>query len=182
MPESIATQSLVSFGLSDSELLVLDRVRQASLSGERLTQRVLAGAAGLSLGMTNILVRRLVERGWLSLRRQSAKSIQYLLTPEGLAEIARRNAGNLRQASRVIAAYGERLEEFILQAKRRGVESIVMVGHSEADTILEGLCDRNGLVFLKSADPQRAKSLARNPTVALVFAEGTPGGGEGFYL
>lgn len=182
LPESIANSSISSLGLSDAELALLEKVRAASGEGERLTQRKLAGAAGLSLGMTNILVRRLVERGWLSLRRQSSKNIQYLLTPEGQAEIGRRYAGTLKHASKVIASYGQRLETYLLQAKGRGVESIVMVGHSEADSILEGLCERYELVFLKSADPQRAQSLARNPSVALVFAEGSPAGAEGFYL
>lgn len=132
--------------------------------------------------MTNILVRRLVLRGWLSLRRHSAKNISYSLTPEGAAEMGRRNVGRLRQASRIIAAYGERLESFISEAKGRGAESVVMVGHSEADSILEGLCERYGLAFLKSADMQRAQSLAKNPSVALVFAEGTGVGHKGFYL
>ncbi len=166
----------------DSEFALLDRVEKASAIGERLTQRELARATGLSLGMTNILVRRLVARGWLALRRHSPKNISYSLTLEGAAEIGRRNVGRYRQATRIVSAYGERLEAFIAQAKGRGAESVVMVGHSEADSILEGLCERYGLVFLKSADMQRAQSLARNAAVALVFAEGTMAGAEGFYL
>jgi len=172
----------ISSEIGDAEFALLDRVGKASALGERLTQRELARSTGLSLGMTNILVRRLVERGWLALRRHSPKNISYSLTSEGAAEIGRRNVGRLKQATRIVAAYGERLESFIATAKGRGAESVVMVGHSEADSILEGLCERYGLAFLKSADIQRAQSLARNPTVALVFAEGTRAGAEGFYL
>jgi len=163
------------------ELALLERVQEATISNGQLTQRELARSVGLSLGMTNNLVRRLVERGWLALERRSTKNIGYSLTPAGQAEI-QRGAIYLRQASLLVSSYGERLEAFASEAKDRGVDSIILVGQSRVDSLLEGICERRGLTFLKSVDPSRASSLAKKPRVALVFAEGLASDVEGFSL
>lgn len=58
----------------------------------RVTQRSLASDLGIALGLTNLLIRRLVRKGWVRVKRVSARRITYLITPEGLAakaELAR---------------------------------------------------------------------------------------------
>lgn len=155
----------------DSELILLERIREAEGEANHLTQRKLARASGLSLGMTNALIRRLAERGWLSLTRLSTKSFRYALTPEGVAEITRRTVSYVRRSSRSANLYEERIESFVMAAKRSGVETLVLVGPSEADFVLEHACERHDLVFVKSADCERARNLARRPGVALVWSE-----------
>jgi len=155
---------------TDPEFALLERVKAASSTEERLTQRELARASGLSLGMTNILVRRLVERGWLALRRHSAKSISYFLTPEGISEVARRSGGYFERAARIVSAKSERIEAFVVKAKLAGARSLVLVGSSAADFIIERLCDTHGLVFVKSADAERWLGTPR-PDMAIVWGE-----------
>jgi len=155
----------------DTELALLERVREAEKGEERLTQRGLAQATGLSLGMTNALVRKLADRGWLKLTRLNAKSFRYALTPEGVNEVARRTVGYFRRASRNASRYREPIEAFVLEAKRRGAESLLLAGASEADFLLEWACERHGLVFMKSADLDRARALASKPGMALAWGE-----------
>jgi len=155
---------------TDSEFALLERVKAASSAEERLTQRELARASGLSLGMTNILVRRLVGRGWLALRRHSAKSISYLLTPEGVAEVARRSGGYFERAARIVTAKSDQIEAFIVSAKFNGARTLVLVGSSAADFIIERLCDTHKLVFIKSADAERWLA-TQKPDLAVVWGE-----------
>lgn len=157
---------------SDTELNILEQVRDASGEEGRLTQRELASAVGLSLGMTNALLRRMAEKGWLVLNRSSTRSIRYLLTPAGSAELARRTLGYFRRASENVSRYRERIEAFVIHAKAEGVRTIVLVGTSEADFVLEAVCSRHGVSFLKSADPERARGLAERPGMAMVWGEG----------
>jgi hypothetical protein len=60
------------------------------LEGESLvSQRSLATRLGIALGLTNLLVRRLIRKGWIRAVRIRPNRFRYLLTPTGLAEKAR---------------------------------------------------------------------------------------------
>jgi len=157
---------------NDSELSVLQAIQESEASEDRLTQRELAQRTGISLGMVNALVKRLVERGWVKLGTVSAKSMRYALTPDGVSELTRRTAGYFRRASRSAELYRDRLEAYALEAKRQGAGTIVLVGSSEVEFLVAYVCERHGLVFLRSADPEKAKSLARKEGVFLLLAEG----------
>lgn len=55
----------------------------------RLTQRHLARELGIALGLTNLLVRRVVRKGWVKVVNVRRNRVQYLITPAGIAEKAR---------------------------------------------------------------------------------------------
>jgi DNA-binding MarR family transcriptional regulator len=54
-----------------------------------LSQRSLASKLGIALGLTNSLMRGLVQRGWVRATRVQRHRVKYLLTPAGIAEKAR---------------------------------------------------------------------------------------------
>lgn len=154
----------------DTELSVMESIVAPEDSSASLTQREIARRSGLSLGMTNALLKRLADRGWVKLTRISTRTIRYALTPEGLSEIARRTAGYFRRSAKNAEVYRERLESFVLGERHKGIGTLVLVGSTELDFLLEYVCERHGLVFLKSADYERACALARRPGVLLITA------------
>ena len=158
---------------NESELFLMESLGEAERTRARITQRELATSSGLSLGMTNALLRRFAEKGWVKLTRLSAKSVQYALTAEGMAEVARRAAGYFRRAARSAEQYRARLEQFVMRAKRDGARTLVLAGASELDFLLEFACDRHGLVFVRTADEERARAMSARPGVMILYAEGT---------
>lgn len=58
-------------------------------SGERHSQRTLSTRVGIALGLTNLLVKRFVRRGWVRVVRIQPNRVSYFLTPAGFAEKAR---------------------------------------------------------------------------------------------
>lgn len=54
-----------------------------------VTQRTLSRELGIALGLTNLLVRRLVKKGYVRLSNVDRRRVRYLITPEGVAEKAR---------------------------------------------------------------------------------------------
>ena len=156
---------------NDSELTFLSAIGEAEIGGTRLTQRELAGRAGVSLGMANILLRRLAERGWVKLTRLSSKSVRYALTPSGIGELARRTAGYFNRATRSAELYRDRLETLALNSKRNGVATIVLFGESEVELLLDYVCERHGIVFVRSADFEKARQLAHRSGGLLLIAE-----------
>lgn len=153
----------------------MESLGEAERAQARITQRELASRTGLSLGMTNALLRRFAERGWVKLTRLSAKSVHYALTPEGMSEVARRTAGYFRRAARSAEQYRARLEQFVMRAKRDGARTLVLAGASELDFLLEFACDRHGLVFVRTADLERARAMGARPGVVILYAESTDG-------
>lgn len=71
--------------MSDRELSLLSAIAE----GER-SQRGLSRRAGLSLGGTNVLLRRLVREGCVRAVARDRRSARYELTPLGRAEGRRR--------------------------------------------------------------------------------------------
>ncbi len=162
---------------TDTELTILENLYGSVRSDSRQgpTQRSLAASAGLSLGMTNVLLKRFSEKGWVTVRRVNARNLQYALTPEGVQEIARRTYRYLRRTARNASLYRDILEEFALSAKREGVRALVLAGASDLDFVLEYVCERHGLAFLKTADPARALAL-RGPESRILYGERVPDG------
>jgi DNA-binding MarR family transcriptional regulator len=160
----------MSMNKADTELSIMESIATASTSSE-LTQREIARSSGLSLGMTNALLKRLAERGWIKLNRISTRTIRYALSPEGVAEIARRSAAYFKRSARNAEVYRERLEGFVLGRLNEGVGTIILVGSSELDFLLEFICERHGIVFMKSADLARSRLFAKRPGVLLVLAD-----------
>jgi DNA-binding MarR family transcriptional regulator len=151
----------------------MESLEEAERTKARITQRELASRSGLSLGMTNALLRRFAEKGWVKLTRLSAKSVHYALTSEGVTEVARRTAGYFRRAARSAEQYRARLEQFVLMAKKDGVRTLLLAGASELDFLLEFICDRHGLVFARTADEARARAFGDRPGVMILYAEST---------
>jgi DNA-binding PadR family transcriptional regulator len=163
---------------NETELFLMESLSEAERSQARITQRELASRTGLSLGMTNTLLRRFAEKGWVRLTRLSPKSIHYALTPEGVGEVARRAAGYFRRAARNADQYRTRIEQFVIKAKTDGASTLVLAGASELDFLLEFICERHRMVFVRTADPERARMMGRRTGVVLLYAETTSPAGD----
>lgn len=59
------------------------QILQAIGSGQRVTQRSLASELGVALGLTNLLIRRLVAKGYVRVSRMGARHVGYLMTASG---------------------------------------------------------------------------------------------------
>jgi DNA-binding MarR family transcriptional regulator len=65
------------------------QILEAIASGEQVTQRSLSGRLGVALGLTNLLIRRLVAKGYVRLARMGTRHVRYLMMPEGWEALAR---------------------------------------------------------------------------------------------
>jgi len=127
----------------DKEVSLLEVLKTRPDAG----QRDMAEAIGLSLGMTNLLLKDLSAKGWMLMRKLSPRKVQYVLTPEGVKELSRRSYRYLKKSIRNIADCRERLEALVVQAKGAGKAGIHLVGASELDFVLDYLCRQHELLF-----------------------------------
>lgn len=161
--------------IDDAELVILENIYSSQNRSHSLTQRELAEASGLSLGMTNTLLKRFAEKGWVMLKRLNSRNIHYAISPEGIAEIARRSYRYFRRTARSAALYKLILDAFVMKLKREEIARLVLAGASDLDFMLEYVCSRHGIVFIKSIDTAKAARLAQNPDTAIIHAENRAG-------
>ncbi len=138
---------------NDSEFQLLETLGEAQKTTRTVSQRDLAKLSGLSLGMTNMLVKRFVSRGWVKLVKASGHTWFYALTPEGIDEIASRTYGFLRRTASTVKIYYDRIDSFVRETKDKGYQGIVYDAPFEIEFVFRYACSRHGLFFY-SGDPQ----------------------------
>jgi DNA-binding MarR family transcriptional regulator len=125
--------------MNEKELELLTSINSTSLP---LSQRELARTSGMSLGMTNAVLKRLVQKGWLTIKKVNNRNIRYAVTPEGVEEITRRSYHYFKRTLRNVAEYKDRIEDLLVDIRSKGYGSLVLVGSSDIDFIVEYICGK----------------------------------------
>jgi DNA-binding MarR family transcriptional regulator len=163
--------------MMDSEYLILENIYDLTEHQTPPRQRELARIAGTSLGMTNSILKRLARKGFITIKKLNSRNIRYAVTLEGINEIIHRSYGYFKRTIRNAVYYKDSLDEIIYRAKRRNISTVLLVGISDLDFILEHTCQHYGLSFLKTVDPGRARDLKGGETLT-VYAETIAAGRE----
>ena len=112
--------------------------------GRPISQRSLASSLGIALGMTNLLLRRLVRKGLVRVSRIRPNRLAYFLTPAGMAEKARMSRDLFQRSVRVYASARDRIRAGFDRLSRewpngpaapRDRKPIVFLGTGEAAEI-----------------------------------------------
>ncbi len=101
------------------------------------SQRELARAGGISLGQTNIIIKKFCDDGLIRREALSKRTTKYILTQRGIAERALRSNEQilliLRDYRRVKGAivkllhelYGKGFREFVLEGEPDGLHEVI---------------------------------------------------------
>jgi DNA-binding MarR family transcriptional regulator len=132
---------------NEKEISLLEVLKTQPNAG----QRDMAEAIGLSLGMTNLLLKDLSSKGWMLMRKLSPRKVQYVLTPEGMKELSRRSYRFLKKSIRNVAECRVQLESLVVHVRGTGASGLLLIGSSELDFVLDYLCRQHGLAFRTAA-------------------------------
>lgn len=128
----------------DREVLVLENILQRE---SRVHQRDLAEILGVSLGMTNAILKRLVNKGWLTIKKLNNRNVHYIVSADGIEEIAKRSYRYFKRTIRNVVHYKGIIEDFIRKIRNRGYLGVVIIGKSDIEFIVEHVCLKVGLRF-----------------------------------
>jgi len=119
--------------ITERELRIIDEVSK-DLS---LTQRDISQKAGISLGMVNIILKRLIRKGYIKVRQLNGKRIQYILTPKGFAEKTKKSYHYILRTITSLRRMKGRIQEVILREYERGQRKFIILGDDELADIVE---------------------------------------------
>jgi DNA-binding MarR family transcriptional regulator len=117
---------------AERELAILTAIEE----GHPLSQRVLADRLGVALGLTNLLLKRLVKKGYIKIvefpRKPAArKRLQYLLTAQGIAEKTRLTYEHLSYSLGLYRRARQTLRESLRDLPAQGVKRVALCGTGE---------------------------------------------------
>ena len=139
-------QSEKKMGHSEKELEILEKIHK---SKDSVRQRDLAKIAGLSLGMTNAIIKRLMEKGFVTVKKVNNRNIKYAVSPLGIEEISKRSFKYFKRTIRNVVVYKEAIEELLEDIKKTGYTKIILVGNSDIDFIIEHICVKKTMQFVR---------------------------------
>lgn len=121
--------------LTEKEVQVLGHIAQhASVS-----QRALAKTTGISLGLVNLILKRFIKTGYLKVARLNKRQLEYVLTPEGFLETARRSYSYATRTIRSYNALQTRITDLIHQLIQQGYRDFAIHGDGELSHLIASI-------------------------------------------
>ena len=100
-------------------------------------QRRLSRLMDLSLGMTNMLIRRLIAKGFIRIEQLNKRKVQYILTPQGFAEKMRKSVKYTLKTINSIGLIKIRVQQILIELYKDGVRDFLIVGKSDLSILIE---------------------------------------------
>ena len=152
---------------TETEIDLLEKILESSSD---IRQRDLARIIGLSLGMANAILKRLVQKGLLKIKKVNNRNISYIVSPKGMESIARRSYRYFRQTVKNVVYYKEAIGELLDRVEAQGFTEVVLIGSSDLDFIVEHLCAKHQLEFRRT----NGVVAQRNGTRFFLYSEKYP--------
>jgi len=150
--------------VSEEEFRIIREVRK----DENLTQRKISQKTGISLGMVNLILKRLTKKGYIKVRRLNRRNLQYLLTPRGFAKITKRSYHYLLTTINSVRKMKAEIQELILQEYRKGKRQFIIFGDGELADIIELSLKDLDKSNLKYRRASRVEDISSNKAVILL--------------
>ena len=93
-----------------------------------VTQANLASQLGVAVGTINWHIKRLIEKGYVKIKRAERKKLRYIITPEGISLRARLTVDFIEQQFNLYRTIRQRVKEQLILVQQAGFHSIRLVG------------------------------------------------------
>ena len=100
-------------------------------------QRDLSRRLNLSLGMTNMLLRRLVTKGYIRIKQLDRRKVEYILTPKGFTEKMRKSVQYTVKTINSIGLIKKSLSDILQQLYTEGERKFYVLGESDLSALIE---------------------------------------------
>jgi hypothetical protein len=145
----------------DSEGPYDRQILQTIAGGGRVTQRRLSSDLGVALGLTNLLVRRLVAKGYVRMSGMGTRHVRYLMTAEGWEALGRATRISLENTVHLYTETREQIRVALSRVSQKcetdaaGEKRIVFFGAGDVAEIAYVSLQRTDLTLCGVVDDRR---------------------------
>jgi predicted transcriptional regulator len=124
------------------ELILLEQIEH----DPDITQASLAVQLGVAVGTVNILIKNLIEKGYVKAKSANQrKKLRYIITPEGIAFRARLTVNYIENSMRLYRRTRKRAMELLVEAQAQGFESVRITADGDLAEICRLTCIEQGV-------------------------------------
>jgi DNA-binding MarR family transcriptional regulator len=110
-----------------------------------VTQAGLATQLGVAVGTVNWHLKRLIEKGYVKVKRAERRKLLYIITPEGLALRARLTVDYIEQQFNLYRRVRQKVKEYVEQVKKDGHNRVRLIGEGDVADICRLTCLEQGV-------------------------------------
>ena len=125
----------------EADLTILEQIEHEPDT----TQSTLAERLGVAVGTINWHMQRLIQKGYVKVKRAERRKLRYIITPEGLALRARLMVDYVQSSFKLYRLARERSQKVIQGLKNDGIHQIQIVGEGEVAEICRLTCLEMGM-------------------------------------
>jgi len=132
------------------------------------SQRKIAEDTGISVGMVNILLKKMVKKGLVKLERINGKTLRYILTPQGMKEKSKFTYRYMKNSYIEVLKLRRALQEIVTRDEQKS--RIVFYGpQDEILEILKMTANDLGLTYLGVQSNDELNELNNKNTVIITW-------------
>lgn len=126
------------------ELIILDQIEK----DPDVNQATLAAQLGVAIGTVNWHIKRIIEKGYIKVKRAQRRKLKYIITPEGLAHRARLTVDYIDNSMRLYRRTRQRVIIALEEVRRAGYDSVQIVGDGDLAEVIRLTCIEQGIKIL----------------------------------
>jgi DNA-binding MarR family transcriptional regulator len=149
----------------DKEELRILRIMEEVENSDSITQRELAGKLGISIGMTNIFIKRIIKKGYMKITTIPPRRLTYIITPKGFIEKSRLTMEYLKYSLDFYRKIKTQIEERLIEMENAGFETLAFYGTGDICELAYLFLSETGMTLTAVADDAGGGSMFQMPVI-----------------
>jgi DNA-binding MarR family transcriptional regulator len=125
----------------ERDLRILERIER----DPNITQAILATHLGVAVGSVNWYLKRMINKGYIKVKRLQRKRLRYLITPKGIAEKSRLTYEYMHFSLQVYRKLRAEAQRLLDEVQAAGYGEVHIDGDGDAAEICRLTCLERGV-------------------------------------
>ena len=142
-------------------------------------QRDLSRQLNLSLGMTNMLLRRLITKGYIRIKQLNRRKVEYILTSKGFSEKMRKSIKYTQKTINSIGLIKKHLTDLLKPLYDEGQHLFYVLGESDLaaliEIVLKEYCPQAKMIYIRQKNEATTEGIILICTAELVEGDKVAG-------
>ena len=121
---------MINLDIKDDEFRDLALLQEIEADPD-VSQAKLAEDLGVAIGTVNWHIKRLIEKGFIKVKRARRRKLRYIITPEGISLRAKLTLAYVQQSFELFRKVRQRVLNLLEELDHANVNAVRLVGHGD---------------------------------------------------